>query len=461
MNLAGVAHDLRATMLGVSPDGARAVTALWFRYTAADPVENAIVNISKRQFLKASVAAGVSSAIYAPIAASDDGLANMTARAQPISVAERQSRVAKAQRLMEEHDIDAVLVEAGSALIYFTGVRWWRSERFTGVVIPREGDIAFITPYFEEPSVRESMAFGDDVRTWHEHENPFALVAGILSDRGLREGRIGVEETVRHFISDGVRQEVPKFEMVSANAVTRGCRMFKSPAEVALMQTANDVTLRAYRHVYANLELGMQPADVSAMMNEATRKLGGTPRFSVVLLNEASAYPHGTRQPQTLREDSVVLMDCGCEVHDYESDISRTWVFGEPTDKQRRVWNTVKRGQEMALETAQVGVPAGWVDDVVRDFYTKEGFGPDYRTPGLSHRLGHGIGMDGHEPINFVRGETTRLQPGMCFSNEPGIYIFGEFGVRLEDCLTMTRRGAAPVYGSLAVDRSPVRLVSR
>lgn len=379
--------------------------------------------------------------MYPSLASADDGLSNMTEYARPITVDERRARVAKAQRLMGEHDIDALLVEAGSALIYFTGVRWWRSERFTGVVIPRDGDIAFVTPYFEEPSVRESMAFGDDVRTWHEHESPFDLVAGILSDRGLRRGRIGVEETVRHFIVDGVSKAAPRFEMVSANAVTRGCRMFKSPAELALMQVANDITLRAYRHVHANVELGMQPSDVSAMMNEATRKLGATPRFSIALLNEASAYPHGTRQPQSLREDSLILMDCGCEVHDYESDISRTWVVGEPTRKMRHVWDTVKRGQELALETAQVGVPAGRVDDVVRDYYTKEGFGPDYRTPGLSHRLGHGIGMDGHEPINFVRGETTPLQPGMCFSNEPGIYLFGEFGVRLEDCLTITDDG--------------------
>lgn len=399
------------------------------------------MTISKRQFLKASIAAGVGATIYPRLAPADDTLSNMTEHARPITVDERLARVAKAQRLMGEHDIDALLIEAGSALSYFTGVGWGRSERYTGAVIPRDGDIAFVTPYFEEPTVRERMTFGDDVRTWHEHESPFDLVAGVLTDRGLRSGRIGVEETVRHFISDGVRQAAPRFELVSGNAVTRGCRMFKSAAEIALMQIANDVTLRAYRHVHANIELGMQPSDISAVMNDATRKLGGTPRFASALLDEASAYPHGSRQPQTVRENSVLLMDCGCDVHGYKSDISRTWVIGEPTRKVRRVWETAKRGQELALETAQVGVPAGRVDDVVRDYYTKEGFGPDYRTPGLSHRLGHGIGIDGHEPINFVRGETTPLQPGMCFSNEPGIYIFGEFGVRLEDCLTITEDG--------------------
>lgn len=400
--------------------------------------------MNKRDFLKLSGAAGIAAATVAPAlpaTAAAAELKDLTLDAQPISVAERKARVAKAQRLMRAQDIDALLLEAGSALVYFTGVRWWRSERYTGAVIPREGDIAFVTPYFEEPSVRESMTFGDDVRTWHEHESPFDLVAGILADRGLRAGRIGVEETVRHFIVDGVQHAAPEFEMLSGNSITRGCRMFKSPAELALMQIANDVTLHAYRHVHAEVDKGMQPADVSRLMNDATRALGGSPKYAIVLLNEASAYPHGTGQPQAVKEGGVVLMDCGCEVHDYESDISRTWVHGDISAKQRKVWETVKRGQELALETAMVGTAAGKVDDVVRAYYESEGFGPDYKTPGLSHRLGHGIGMDIHEPVNFVRGEATPLAPGMCFSNEPGIYIFGEFGVRLEDCLYITEQG--------------------
>jgi Xaa-Pro dipeptidase len=342
---------------------------------------------------------------------------------------------------MRAADIDALLLEAGSALVYFTGIRWWRSERFTGAVIPREGAIGVVTPYFEEPSIRETLMVGDDVRTWHEHENPFERVAGILADRGLKAGRIGIEETVRYFIADGVRRAAPGFDIVPGAPVSRGCRMIKSPAELALMQRANDITLRAYRHVHAHLEAGMTPADIGELMNGATRALGGRPAFAIALLDEASAYPHGTRQAQVLRENSLILMDCGCEVHDYESDISRTWVFGEATAKQRKVWNTVHRGQELALETAKPGVPAGRVDETVRRFYESEGFGPGYRTPGLSHRLGHGIGMDGHEPVNFVQGEQTPLAPGMCFSNEPGIYIFGEFGVRLEDCLYMTEDG--------------------
>ena len=399
--------------------------------------------LNKREFLQLSGAFGVTAAMTGSVASANepDTLRDITGDAVAISVAERRGRVAKAQRLMRESGIDALLLEAGSALVYFTGVRWWRSERFTGAVIPAEGDLAFVTPYFEEPSVRESMTFGDDVRTWHEHESPFALAAGILKDRGIRNGKLAIEETVRHFIVDGMQQAAPDTKIVSGKQITRGCRMYKSDAEIALMQSANDVTIAAYRYVHSRIEKDMMPADVSALMNQAMRELGGDPKFAMVLLNDASAYPHGTGQPQTVKEGGIVLMDCGCSVHDYESDISRTWVFGEPTSRQRDVWSTVKRGQELALETATVGTPAGKVDDVVRAFYESNGFGPDYKTPGLSHRLGHGIGMDGHEPVNFVRGETTPLAPRMCFSNEPGIYIFGEFGVRLEDCLYITDDG--------------------
>ena len=398
--------------------------------------------MNKREFLKISGLVGISTVMMPAGAAADSSeLSDITVNSKPITVRERQARVDKAQRLMQKFGIDALLLEAGSALVYFTGISWWRSERFTGAVIPANGDIAFVTPYFEEPSVRESMSFGDDLRTWHEHENPFELVAAILKDRGLSRGKLAIEDTVRHFIVDGVQQVATNFETVSGKAVTRGCRMYKSEAEIALMQTANDVTIAAYRHVYSQLDTGMLPGDISALMNDATRALGGDPQFAGVLLNESSAYPHGTGQPQTVKEGGIILMDCGCTVHDYQSDISRTWVFGEPSTKQREVWNTVKRGQELALETATVGTPAGRVDDVVRKYYESKGYGPGYKTPGLSHRLGHGIGLDGHEPVNFVHGESTTLAPGMCFSNEPGIYIFDEFGVRLEDCLSITENG--------------------
>ncbi len=397
------------------------------------------MSVSKRTFLKAG--AGVTLATAASslsVARADDTLHDMTGDAHPIGVDERKARVAKAQKLMREQKIDALLLEAGSAMVYFTGIRWWRSERYTGVIIPANGEIAVVTPFFEEPSIRESMSFGDDVRTWNENENPFDLVAGILKDRGADKGKLAIEETVRHFIVDGVQQAARRVDIVSGKSITRGCRLYKSAAEIALMQKASDITIAAYKHIHPRIEAGMSPSDVSAMMSAATQKLGGSVQFSMTLLGEASAYPHGSGKPQTVKEGDVVLMDCGCSVHDYESDISRSWVFGEATQKQRDVWNTVKQGQELAVDTAQIGAEAGSVDDVVRAFYVSKGYGPGYKTPGLSHRLGHGIGMDGHEPVNFVQGEKTKLASGMCFSNEPGIYIFGEFGIRLEDCLYMT-----------------------
>jgi len=217
--------------------------------------------------------------------------------------------------------------------------------------------------------------------------------------------------------------------------------MYKSANEIALMRKASEVTLIAYDHVYRRLEIGMQPADVNSMMSDAQAALGGTGNWSMALLGVASAYPHGTDQPQQIEEGQIVLMDCGCAVHGYKSDISRTFVFGEPSKQQREVWDTVRRGQDIAFEAAQIGKPAGSVDDAVRSYYETLGWGPGYEVPGLSHRTGHGIGMDGHEPVNFVHGEQTLLAPGMCFSNEPGLYDFDSFGVRLEDCLYMTEDG--------------------
>jgi Xaa-Pro dipeptidase len=404
--------------------------------------------ISKREFLRLSGAtAGAGLFLSActdranRTAATSPG--RITDDAAPITVEERLARVAKAQSLMADNGIAALLIEPGSTMLYFSGIRWRRSERLTALVIPREGEIAVVTPYFEEPSVRESMTFGSDVRSWHEHESPFELLAGILKDRKVQEGRVGLEETVRYFVVEGMRQAAPQYELSGAGPVTQGCRMYKSASEIALMRKAGEVTLRAYEHVYTSLEAGMTPSDVSALMRDTQAALGGGDTWAMALFGPASAYPHGTNQPQQIEEGQIVLMDCGCAVEDYQSDISRTFVFGEPSARQREVWDTVRKGQQIAFEMAVPGTPAGKVDDAVRSYYESLGYGPGYATPGLSHRTGHGIGMDGHERVNFVHGETTPLAPGMCFSNEPGIYIFDEFGVRLEDCIYMTEGGPA------------------
>ena len=374
-------------------------------------------------------------------ASADTPLRPLTDNAVPISREERLARIAKAQRLMREQGIGALLVEPGASLVYFTGVRWGRSERLTAAVILAEGEIAIVTPHFEEPSVRESLGVPAEVRIWHEHQDPLLVVAGFLKDRKAAAGPIGVEETVRYFAVDGLAKALPGARIINGAPVVRGCRMLKSPAELRLMQLANDVTIAAYRHTYPRIEKGMTPADIRALMSEATQALGGSGSWNLILLGEASAYPHGTGKPQEVREGEVVLMDCGCSVEDYQSDISRTFVFGEPSAEQRKVWDQVRRGQEIAFAAAQVGSSAGRVDDAVRAQYEAWGYGPDYQLPGLSHRTGHGIGMEGHEPINLVRGETTPLAPGMCFSNEPGLYFPGKFGVRLEDCFYMTESG--------------------
>lgn len=396
----------------------------------------------RRQFLGTATIAGLAAALPVPVlAAETSGLPNLAAKAVPIGKAERMARIAQAKELMRANDIGALLIEPGSSLIYFTGVRWSRSERLTAAVLTREGEVAIVTPFFEEPSVRESLGVDAEVLTWNEDENPLAAVAAWLGKRGLSKGKIGVEETVRYFAVDGLEKTMPQATVVNGAPVVRGCRMHKSPAEIALMQIAADITLAAYRHTAPRVEAGMTPADIGAIMKAATIALGGRSEFELILLGEASAYPHGSGKPQMVKDGEVVLMDCGATVHGYQSDISRTFVYGKATLRQRQVWDQMRKGQDVAFAAAKLGTPAGKVDDAVRAYYESLGWGPGYKLPGTSHRTGHGIGLDGHEPVNLVRGETTKLAPGMCFSNEPGIYIPGEFGIRLEDCFYMTDSG--------------------
>jgi Xaa-Pro dipeptidase len=402
----------------------------------------------RRSVLKAAAVAGglaalgLSDFLLAADRESTADLKPVTGGIVPVGRSERHARIDRARRLMRDNDIGAILVEPGASLVYFTGVHWWRSERLTVGVIPAEGTPLIVTPFFERPSVAQSLGIEADIRVWQEDELPLSLVAAFLKERGLGKSRIGVEETARFFAFDGLRETLPQAVLVSANPVVRGCRMIKTPAEIALMQVATDVTMAAYRWTIPKVRIGMTPEDISALMDGATKALGGAPEFSLVLIGEAAAYPHGSNAPQIVRAGDVVLMDCGCTVEGYQSDISRTFIVGgAPTVEQRRVWDQVAKGQQVALAAARVGAPAGSVDDAVRAYYQSLGYGPGYRLPGLSHRTGHGIGMEGHEPVNLVHGETMKLAPGMCFSNEPGIYIPGSFGVRLEDCFHITDGG--------------------
>jgi Xaa-Pro dipeptidase len=359
----------------------------------------------------------------------------------PITDEERRARIEKARRLMTENGIGAIFLEGGTSMFYYTGVRWGNSERTFGVVIPAKGELAWVTPAFEEQRARELIKFSNDVRTWQEDQSPYRVIAQIIRDRGAATGKIGMEERVRFFIFDGVRQELPTAQFVSATPVTAGCRMIKSPAEIAFMQRANEITLQAIGAAFKTLKEGMTQQQLSANVGEATTHLGGVGDGALVIFGKYTAFPHGSVQPQKLHEGDVVLIDAGCTVDGYTSDITRTTVFGKPTQRQRDVWEIEKRAQSAAFAAAQIGATCESVDTAARKVITAAGFGPDYKVPGLPHRTGHGIGLDGHEWTNFVRGNTTTIQPGMCFSDEPTIVSYGEFGIRLEDCLHITETG--------------------
>jgi Xaa-Pro dipeptidase len=370
-----------------------------------------------------------------------NALTPMTAGVVPISADERRARMDKARRLMVEQKLGAILLEPGTTMDYFTGMQWSLSERPFVAVLPARGELAFICPGFEEARARERLQFSNDVRVWQEDESPYRLIAGILRDRGVTTGQVGVEERLRFFIMDGVRKAAPGVQLISADGVTAGCRMFKSPAELALMQRANDITMAAFRTSFSLLREGMTQYDLQEIQQAAQTRLGGSDVWALVGFGAASAFPHGSVQPQQLREGDIVLLDSGCALEGYQSDITKTTVFGRPTTRQSEIWNLERRAQDAAFAAAQVGAACGSVDAAARKVITDAGFGPGYKVPGLPHRTGHGIGMDGHEWTNFVKGNTTVIRPGMCFSDEPMIAIYGEFGIRLEDCLYITEQG--------------------
>jgi Xaa-Pro dipeptidase len=365
----------------------------------------------------------------------------MTTGVTPISDTERAARIEKARKLMVENNIDALYIEGGSSMYYFTGVRWGNSERMFAVVIPARGEIAFVCPAFEEQRARELIKPATtEVRVWEEDEPPALRVAQILTDRGIRAGRIGIEERVRFFLVDNIHRAAPQSQLVGAESVTAGCRMFKSPAEIALMQRANDITIEAYKAAFATLTEGMPREQFVRNLTAAFSALG-VEGDGFVQFGKYTAFPHGSTAPQNLHDGDVVLVDGGCTVEGYKSDITRTTVFGKASDRQRKIWDLERRAQDAAFAAVKVGVACEDVDAAARKVITDAGFGPGYKVPGLPHRTGHGIGLDGHEWTNFVRGNMTPIAPGMCFSDEPTIVIYGEFGIRLEDCLYITEQG--------------------
>jgi len=407
------------------------------------------MSVSRRQWLEYAGLAAVGSAalpeagalaapaeeLPAPIAS----LKPMTDGASPITTDEHRDRIVRAQKLMAESGLDAIVLAGGTSLTYFTGARWGNSERLFACVLPRQGEPGWVTPAFEKGRALEQVQVGGDVRAWEEHESPYALVAGILKDRGAT-GSVGIEETMPFVFSDGIGKAAPALRLPSATPVSAGCRMIKDAHELALMRRAGEITVAAHRAVFASLEQGMTQSEVSRLSAEAHRRLG-IQGGALVLFGADAAFPHGTTKPQPLKAGDVVLIDGGGRLHGYASDITRTAVFGAPpTERQRRIWAIVRQAQQAAFVAARPGVECQAVDAAARKVIEDAGFGPDYKY--FTHRVGHGIGMDGHEWTYLVRGNATKLRPGMCFSDEPGIYIPGELGIRHEDVITITDAGA-------------------
>jgi Xaa-Pro dipeptidase len=386
-----------------------------------------------------------------PLPPSIAALTSMRDQARPITNEERQKRIERARELLAQSKIDALMLAGGTSMAYFTNMRWGGGERLFAVAIPVTGEPFFVCPAFEKQRAEELIALGPfaggraDLRTWEEDESPFARVAQGLKDRGIATGRLGVEETVKFVVADSVAQAAPQLKIVSGTPVTAGCRMIKDDHEIALMRLASQATLKVYEAVFRALEPGMTQNIVSGLIGQAYRRVG-FPGEASVQVGEYTALPHGSIQPQVIKDGSIIMLDDGCSVEGYQSDITRTFVLGKATDKMNKVFDIVKQAQTAALKAARPGVPLEQLDAVARKVVVDAGYGPGYTY--FSHRLGHGMGMDGHEWPYLVKNnmfgweKSLTLQPGMVFSDEPGIYIRGEFGVRLEDDLHVSIDGA-------------------
>jgi len=384
-----------------------------------------------------------------PVPPSIAALTSMRDRAKPITADERKRRIERAKALMAEQKIDAIILAGGTSLLYFTGIRWGNSERLTAAVIPKVGNPYIVTPAFEEDRTREQLAGGPmehtDVAIWQEDESPFDRVAQGLKDRGIASGRLGVEETSKFVFADSIASAAPALHVTSATPITAGCRMIKNAHELELMRIASEATLKCYEAVFKALQPGMTQNTVSGLIAAGYGRLG-FPGFASVQVGEYTALPHGSITPQTIREGTIIMIDDGCTVEGYQSDITRTFVLGKATDKMKKVFDIVHQAQSAALKAARPGVALESIDAAARKIIVDAGYGPGFKY--FSHRVGHGMGMDGHEWPYLVKNnmygweKALTMKPGMVFSDEPGVYIRGEFGVRLEDDMHVTDNGA-------------------
>ncbi|GGW81706.1 M24 family metallopeptidase [Alteromonas halophila] len=371
-------------------------------------------------------------------------LSDMTATAEPIQPAEFQARMEKAQRLMQAQGIAALYLNAGTNLQYFTGMAWYPSERMVGAILPAKGEVVYIAPTFEIDSLNERKVMPGNMAGWQEHESPYARVAAIVADVDTAGGdTLAIDEATPFFVVDGIQQALADFAIINGGPLTAECRMHKSAAEIALIQQAMDMTLAVHKATASMLHEGITTTEVEAFIDAAHKKVGATGSFfCIVLFGKATSYPHGVKDPQRLKQNDMVLIDTGCRLHGYLSDITRTYCFGEASPKQQAMWESEKQAQLAAFNAARPGVTCGDVDAAARERLEADGLGPDYRLPGLPHRTGHGIGMDIHEWPYLVKDNPKALAEGMCFSNEPMIVVPDEFGIRLEDHFYVTADGA-------------------
>ena len=370
-------------------------------------------------------------------------LRDMTQTLIPIQPEEHLARIAKAQAYMQANNIDAIYLNAGTNLTYFTGMKWYASERMVGAILPAVGIVQYLAPYFEIGSLNGFKVIDGPIHGWQEHQSPYALFVEVLKQLDISDtASIGIDESAQFFIFDGINKAQTGLKLINAQAVTAHCRMHKSDNEIALMQAAMKMTLAVHQATASMLYAGISTTEVEAFIEQAHQKVGAPGNyFCIVLFGVATSFPHGVKYPQVLKKGDMVLIDTGCKVHDYISDITRTYVFGEPTTRQRQFWNDEKAAQFAAFNAAKIGVPCEAVDAAARQYLASQGLGPEYQTPGCPHRTGHGIGLDIHEWPYLVGGNTTLLATGMCFSNEPMLVVPDEFGIRLEDHFYMTDTG--------------------